>query len=747
MNNTGNIMSVKDDIINSKVLKTTKNLFSSLKKAVLRLVFRCMKINCRINFNLKNLPEKAIFISNHVSFLDPILLYAFLPGKPFFALNSCLMRKKWVRFFLENSSIVEFNPLDPVSIKRVLARVEAGEKCLIFPEGRLTKNGGLMKIYEAPGVIADKAKAPIIPVWIDGMEYSRYFSMLKDKLHLRSFPKTLIIIDKPVDFKISDNLRKQRDYISNEIRKIMTNVEFNTLFNSKDSVFSMLMKASKLHGKSGVFERPNFLEDDKREAKTFKDIIVESFIFGDYFNKHFKNQERVGVLLPNSCDNLITFFGLVAYERVPAMLNFSTGIANILSMCRTAVINNVISSSEFIENNNLNELVSVLSREGIKFTYVEDIKSRAGIKVKFKAYIDYKKKRIPYKNSGGKDCVVLFTSGSEGTPKGVVLTHSNINANVYQLKCIVDVNNTDVIFNILPMFHSFGLTVGTLFPILMGGKVFLYPSPLHYRVIPELIYEIGATMMFGTDTFFRCYAKVAHPYDFNNMRFMLGGAEAVRADTRNTWMERFGVRLLEGYGATECTPIITFNTLLTCKFGSIGQILPAIEYKFEPVDGIENGGILCVKGPNVMKGYIKSDKPGELVPLEDEWYNTGDVVEVDSAGYFYIKDRLKRFAKIGGEMVSLTAVEGIASKCFNDAEFLYGAVAIQHETKGEQIVLTTNNRDLTIEKLQSYIKNNGITELFLPKIILYRDELPLTASGKRNNLELKKQVLEELKIN
>ena len=307
----------------------------------------------------------------------------------------------------------------------------------------------------------------------------------------------------------------------------------------------------------------------------------------------------------------------------------------------------------------------------------------------------------------------------------------------------------DTVFNALPMFHSFGLTVGTLFPLLEGAKLFLYPSPLHYRVVAEIVYEIGASIMFGTDTFFRGYAKIAHPFDFHNVRFMFGGAEAVKPDTRNMWMERLGIRVLEAYGATECSPVVTANNRIFNRFGSIGKLLPAIQYKIEPVEGIEKGGELVIKGPNIMLGYIMPDNPGKLVPLEGGWYHTGDVVEIDEIGFVYIKDRIKRFAKIGGEMVSLNAVHEMVCKAYEwmGAEFQYGVVAVPHESKGEQIVLVTNNNQVTQDVLHSYIKNNGMSELFLPRVILYRDKLPVFATGKADNVTLKKEVMEELKIN
>ena len=242
------------------------------------------------------------------------------------------------------------------------------------------------------------------------------------------------------------------------------------------------------------------------------------------------------------------------------------------------------------------------------------------------------------------------------------------------------------------------------------------------------------------------YGKIAHPFDFHNVRFMYGGAEAVKPDTRNMWMERLGIRVMEAYGSTECAPVITANNRIFNRFGSIGKLLPAIEHKIVPVDGIANGGELWVKGPNIMMGYIMPEKPGVLQPLEDGWYHTGDVVSIDDIGFVYIKDRIKRFAKIGGEMVSLNAVDNMVRRACEKygEEYSYGIVSIPHESKGEQIVLATNNRNVTQELLHNYIKAHGMSELYLPRIILFKEKLPVFATGKADNVTLKKEVMEEL---
>lgn len=711
----------------------------------LRAVLTVFKVRCKIEFDESKLPSKGVYVSNHVSYLDPILLFAFLPGNPVFALNGHLYRKPLIRFLMKTADIMPFNPIEPGDIKELIAKVDSGRLCVIFAEGRVTEDGGLMKIYEAPGLVADKSKAPLIPVWINGPQYG-YFSKTKGKLPHRPLPKMKITVGKPRSFKLKDSLRRQRDHISNEVYLILREMCFESNYNPNISLFAQLMKAAKIHSKSGFLKRPKFIEDITRVPNSYKDIIIKSFVLGKYFQKQTMPGEPVALLLPNSIAALCSFFGLTAYERVPVMLNFSVGAQNMVSMCKTAMVHKVITSLKFVKTAKLESAVEVMKSNGIEVVYLESLAKKISLPNKIGAYVRYKLKRVPHKDGGSKKAVILFTSGSEGAPKAVVLSHANILSNIKQMSSIETINITDTVFNALPMFHSFGLTVGTLFPVLEGSKLFLYPSPLHYRVVAEIVYEIGATIMFGTDTFFRGYGKIAHPFDFHNVRFMFGGAEAIKPDTRNMWMERLGIRVMEAYGSTECSPVVCANNRIFNRFGSIGKLLPAIEHRIVPVDGIEKGGELVVKGPNVMLGYIMPDKPGVLVPLEDGWYHTGDVVEIDEIGFVYIKDRIKRFAKIGGEMVSLNAVQEMVCKAYEwmGAEFQYGVVAIPHESKGEQIVLVTNNKQVTQEVIHDYIKNNGLSELYLPRLILFKEQLPVFATGKMDNVSLKKLVLEDL---
>ncbi len=710
---------------------------------LLRAYFKLFRVRVYWLEKASALPTPVIYMANHVSSWDVLFLYAFLPGHLCFALNPTTIRQKRIRILMHFADLLPFNPLDPISIKNLLAKLEAGQSCVIFAEGKITETGSLMKIYEAPGILADKANVPLVPVWITGTRHG-YCSRMQQKHIFRMLPKTTITIQKPVVFKIKEETRRDRNYISNELYRLMLDISFRATYKPEASFFSELMQTAKNNAHNGLFSRPTFVEDTQRVPHSYKDIIVKSYLYGRFLKKIADRQEHLGVLLPNSIDNLCVLIGLMAYERVPAMLNFSSGLANVVSTSKTAVLKSVLTSRTFIEEQKLTPIVDALTANGVRILYLEDIKKSIGLFARLKAWISYKFKYVPYPKSGTQKALVLFTSGSEGSPKAVVLSHQNILSNIRQLASLVDINETDTMFNMLPMFHSYGLVGGTFYPLLCGGKLFLYPSPLHYRIVPELVYEIGATMMFGTDAFFKSYAKVAHPFDFHTLRFVLGGAEAIKKETRDIYMERFGVRLFEAYGATETSPFLTTNNATFCRFGSIGQIMPAIEYKLSPVSGIEKGGSLCVKGPNIMMGYMFADNPGVLVPPTDGWYDTGDVVEVDDMGFFYIRDRVKRFAKIAGEMISLTSVEKIAAAVTPDSTFEYGAVAVPHETKGEQIVLVSTNKDLKIQDLQQLIQKEGYSELYLPRVILYRDALPIFGSGKRDNITLKKEVLAEM---
>jgi acyl-[acyl-carrier-protein]-phospholipid O-acyltransferase / long-chain-fatty-acid--[acyl-carrier-protein] ligase len=414
---------------------------------------------------------------------------------------------------------------------------------------------------------------------------------------------------------------------------------------------------------------------------------------------------------------------------VPALLNYTSGAAGMIATARAAEIRTVVTSQVFLRVAKLEAAAQRLGEE-VRLLYLEDLAAGIGRLRRLTAWVQaHCPGSFAPRGIGPDDpAVVLFTSGSEGTPKGVVLSHANILANRYQMSAVVDFTPQDTVFNALPIFHSFGLTGGPLLPVLAGVKTFLYPSPLHYRLLPQMVYDTNATILFGTDTFLAGYARGANAYDFYKLRHVFAGAERVREETRRAWAERFGLRILEGYGATEMSPVIAVNTPMQFKSGSAGRFLPGIEWHLAPVEGIAEGGRLFLKGPNLMLGYLRAEAPGRLEPPAGGVYDTGDIVAVDGEGFVAILGRAKRFAKIAGEMVSLAAVEALAARLWPDDH--HAVVALPDPRKGEQLVLVTDRAAASREALMAEARATGIPELFLPRIILPVERLPLLGSGK-----------------
>ncbi|GLS22884.1 acyl-[ACP]--phospholipid O-acyltransferase [Labrys miyagiensis] len=685
--------------------------------------------------NLQTPTPHRIVAINHTSFLDAGLILALLDKDPVFAIDHTIAKAWWVKPFLKICRAYPLDPTKPMATRGLINAVKEGETLVIFPEGRLTVTGALMKVYDGAGLIADKSKADIVPVRIDGLERTPFTRLDPSKVSRKLFPKVTVTFTEPTRLTIDEDLRGKRRRLAAgaALYDVMSDLIYKTSA-PEETVFQALANAARKYRPSRVI-----IEDPVTGTLTYKRMLIAIEVLGSKFKAFTSRGEHVGVLLPNANGVAITFFALQAIGRIPAMLNYSAGKANLISACQTAEVRTVLSSRTFIEKGRLEDLVTALEGH-VKFVWLEDLRKTVTTPEKLKAFLIHGRQhgRI----SPDAPAAVLFTSGSEGTPKGVVLSHRNILSNIAQIGARIDFGPGDIVFNVLPVFHSFGLTGGMILPLINGVKLYLYPSPLHYRIIPELIYSTNATAVFGTDTFLAGYAKMANPYDFRSLRYVVAGAEPVKVDTRRMYNEKFGLRILEGYGVTETSPVLALNTPMFNKNGTVGRILPGMEARLEPVPGVEEGGRLHVRGPNVMQGYLKAELPGQLQPPEEGWHDTGDIVNIDPQGFITIKGRAKRFAKIGGEMVSLAGVESLLADLWPDTPV--AVLAAPDPRKGERLVLITTKKDANRSDVIAHLKYKHAADLMTPSEIMVIDTMPVMGTGKTDYVSLGTMLKERL---
>jgi acyl-[acyl-carrier-protein]-phospholipid O-acyltransferase/long-chain-fatty-acid--[acyl-carrier-protein] ligase len=487
------------------------------------------------------------------------------------------------------------------------------------------------------------------------------------------------------------------------------------------------------------------LEDAARAPVTHDAFVARFFTLARPLGRKVSRDEKIiGIMMPNGIPNATGIFAVQALDRVTAMINFTSGPVRIVQACQMAQIRTVVSLRAFVEAQHLSPIVEALGKEKIKVVYFEDLRAGATVLDRFAGFAKAHMPICLAARGLPKDTkapgLMLFTSGTEGKPKGVMLSHQNIIANGFQFGMRVGFSSRDSAFACLPMFHSFGLTLGFFLPLFAGTRAFLYPSPIRYHDIPELVYDTRATLLLGTDTFLANYEKNAAPHDFYFLRYAIGGAEKIKPETRRAWAEKFGVRLFEGYGTTEAAPVIGVNSPMYYKAGSIGRAVSGMDVKLSPVEGIKNGAELVVKGINVMLGYVKADQPGVIQPPKDGWYNTGDVVSIDEDGFITILGRTKRFAKVAGEMVSLGAIEAVVCDIWPGVRHV--AVSVPHDRKGEMVVLLTESDDVDLGVLTEKFRAYGLTELSLPRKLIRVDQIPLLGSGKTDYVRAR-EVAEE----
>jgi acyl-[acyl-carrier-protein]-phospholipid O-acyltransferase/long-chain-fatty-acid--[acyl-carrier-protein] ligase len=708
------------------------NFISDFLNLLFRVVYRMEVTGLE---HLKEAGDRCVIALNHVSFLDAPVVLSIIDDKPVFAIDWQIAKAWWVKPFLGVARCYPMDPSKPLSTRGLIKEVQAGHRLVIFPEGRITVTGALMKVYDGAAMIADKSGAMIVPVRLEGLERTHFSRLPPTHTRRAWFPKVKVTFLAPRKMALENGLvgRKRRLAAGSALYDMMSDLVFTTTDTDMTLTRALGKSTSRVGGSKIVIEDPVTGSLSARKLEAGAAVLARKIM------AFTKDGECVGLMLPNANAAAVTFFALQAAGRVVAMLNYTSGAANLRSACSAAKVKTILTSRAFVEKANLGAVIATIGGD-ISIRYLEDIRKDVGKLDKIRGFFERGRQlvvRLP-----DEPAVVLFTSGSEGAPKGVVLSHRNLLSNVAQINARYDITPSDIVFNVLPVFHSFGLTGGMLLPLLSGMKLFLYPSPLHYRQIPELIYGTNATVLFGTDTFLAGYARSANPYDFRSLRYIVAGAERVRDETRKTYMEKFGLRIMEGYGVTETAPVLAVNSPMFNRNGTVGRLMPGVEYKLDPVPGIDEGGRLIVRGPNIMLGYYRADNPGDLEETPQGWHDTGDICVVDPQGFVTIKGRAKRFAKIAGEMVSLAAVEQMTSDLWPDVT--PAVVAVPDARKGERLAMATTKVGATRAEVQAHMKAKGATELMMPADVLVVDALPLLGSGKTDYVELNRLVRAKL---
>ncbi len=687
-------------------------------------------------FNMEALkaPGPILLVPNHVSWLDWLFVALCLEDDWRFVTSANTAETSWLhKKIMVNRRTFPIDPTSPYSTRRMAEYLATGGRLVLFAEGRLSRTGSLMKIFDGTGFLIHKTNAKVITCYLRGAnrllwarQTGRRFWFPRVTAHFSEVltaPPTAGLSRKEARPRLTTWLREQM---------LLQQFQVEDQFGPKHLLAAIIETARQCPSKL-------ILEDITFKPLTYRRVLVGTEVLAKAWKRRWAgetaNQKHpvVGVLLPNVNATPLTVLSLWSAGCVPALLNFSTGNAIMLACAQLAGIRHIITSRSFLEKARLD--LSNLSTAGIDLVYLEDVRKEFGSMVKLTALVRQTcclgAGLVPERSDRSDPAAILFTSGSEGVPKGVELAHGNILANIRQSLARLDFTDSERIFNALPLFHSFGLGTCTLLPLVRGLYIFLYPSPLHYRIIPEMVYDRACTVMVGTNSFLLGYAKRANCYDFQSVKYLVAGAEKLQEATATLWAQKFGLRILEGYGATECSPVISVNSMIEIRIGSVGHFLPGIEWKLEPVEGIAEGGRLFVRGPNVMHRYLNPDANAHFQELGG-WYDTGDLGRVDGDGFLFLMGRLKRFAKISGEMVSLTAVEDSLAGAFPDLGLRCEVAIITRPDpeKGEVLIAVTNEPQLTVERLRTAIRAKGLSNLSVPREIQVIKEIPKLGTGK-----------------
>ena len=714
------------------------------------LLLPILKTGYRFHVNgLKNLPQSGgvLLLGNHISWIDWLVLQAASPRAIKFVMYRPIYNKWYLTWFWRIFKVIPIGGgASKESIQTIRSYLENGEVVALFPEGHISYNGQINEFQKGfEHVLEGLENITTVPFYLRGLwgsSFSRADSHYKILSKKRGKREVLVAFGKPINGFIDAVAMKQKVVeLSFSAWEHFINEQAPLTHHWLESAKSDLFKECVADAQGTELNNVKFIAAVLSFAKVLKTKL--------------RGQRHVGVLLPSSAAGAIVNMALFVLGKVPVNLNYTLSAESMQKALAKAQIDTVLSSAKFLDK---------LTAKGFDFNailadkllFAEDIAKGLNKTAKTHAFLTalfapqwWIKLRYFADVKLDDTATILFSSGSEGDPKGIELSHKNLLTNIKQVSELLNFRRDDVILNSLPIFHSFGLTVTTLLPLCEGVKMVSVADPTDGATIGKMSAKHGVSILFGTSTFFRLYTrnKKLHPLMFQNVRIVIAGAEKLKTDVKDAFRLKFGLEIHEGYGTTETAPVAAVNMpnilekdslkeLTFTKEGTVGLPLPGTIIKIVDPDTLNElktgeDGLILIGGGQVMKGYLDDpEKTAEVIAELDSvrYYKTGDKGHIDEHGFVTIVDRYSRFAKIGGEMISLGAVEANLSQAIGE-DAVFVATAVNDDKKGESVVLLVKS-ELPLSDIQQRIKALNIPPIMLPSEIFLVDEIPLLGSGK-----------------
>jgi len=709
-----------------------------------RLLVRCFY---RVNaIGLENLPSGGfLLVPNHISWVDALVLQLSCRRPIRYIIDQAYYHKPILHPILRALGCIPINARHSHAAVRAAAeRIADGEIVCVFPEGQLERKGVLLRLHRGYELIARHADAQAVPVWLDQL-WGSIFSFQGGRFFTK-FPKR---IPYPVTIAFGKPLKAEAADVATMREELLKLGEF--CFSRRPSLDRHLAEECVRGLKRRRFATAVIEGTDHTRLSRAK-LLGAAAALSRHLRKEFSD-ERIAIVLPASKGSMVANLAVTLANKVPVDLNFTMGRAANESCCRRANLRVAISATPFIERLKdfpwpervlkLDELLPRTKRQ-IIFWWILSVLIPAGLLLRLF--------QIP-RQGGHAEAILLFTSGTTGEPKGVVISHRNVVGNVSQFRELLDAKESDAILASLPFFHTFGSTVTLWYPLIEGVRIVTYPNPLEGAKNAALIERYKLTFLLATPTFLRVYLRKAEPEQLRTLRLIITGAEKLPLDLATHFEKRFDKKVFEGYGLTETAPVVSVNlpdpeprkpgeqVQPSSRLGSVGRLAPgmAAEIREPETDrrlSLHDTGMLWLRGANIFEGYLHDPKRTAEI-LRDGWLKTGDIGRFDEDGFLYIEGRLSRFSKIGGEMVPHETIE---QKIIDLLELSgrderpIAIVGVQDEAKGEALVLLSAV-DLDLAELRKKLQEAGVPNLWIPKNVQRVEAIPVLASGK---LDLKK---------